>query len=132
LVIHNENMRVKKFVVTYGGYGATNYEVAKRWNKLVFKKWDYNPFENSPQIVRLSSDQWRGFVHEVIGVMKNWSPVYDSDTCDGIQWTVVIQTETCKYDIYGSNNYPDNFDNLIELIRRVNGLEKFAEGHSAS
>jgi hypothetical protein len=121
-------MRIKQFQMTYGGYGATKYEMTKHWNKLVFKKWDYSPLENSPQIVKLSSAQWSALVQKVIDVIKDWDTVYDSNICDGIQWTVVVETESCKYDIYGSNNYPENFDNLIGVIRALPGVEEFAQG----
>lgn len=121
-------MRIKKLNISYGGYSSTHYEVNKHRNRLVFKTWDYHPFENRPVIVKFSSDQLESFVTQMIKIVNHWVPRYDSDICDGTQWTLVLQTDTHKYDIYGSNNFPENFDDLVRLIRCIN-FEKFADGH---
>lgn len=125
-------MHIKNFEMTYGGYCATNYEVKKHRNKLAFKKWDYSPFQNLPSIAKLSIDDWTRLVHQVVHIIKDWDTIYDSDICDGIQWTVIINTDMRKYDIYGSNNFPENFYELIDAIRGLSGLEKFAEGYDSS
>lgn len=123
-------MRIKKFEFTYGGYFATNYELTKHWNKLVFHQWEYGPYENPPNVVKLTPDQWSAFIQQVVAIIKGWNPIYDSDICDGIQWTLILKTDTAKYNFYGSNNYPENFDKLLEIIQSIPGLEKFAEKFS--
>jgi hypothetical protein len=123
-------MRIRKFELTYGGYCATNYELTKHWNKLAFRQWEYSPFENLPRIVKLTDDQWSALVQKIVTIIEDWDPIYDSDTCDGIQWTLILNTDTAKYNFYGSNNFPETFNKLIEAIQSVTGLEKFAEGYN--
>jgi hypothetical protein len=65
----------------------------------------------------------------IVTIIKDWKPIYDSDTCDGIQWTLVLNTDTAKYNFYGSNYFPENFDMLVLLLRRIKGLEYFTDGH---
>lgn len=122
-------MRIRKFEITYGGYCSVNYELTKHWNKLAFRQWEYHSFENLPCIVKLMDDQWSAMVEQILEIVKDWDSIYNSDICDGIQWTLVLNTDTAKYNCYGSNNFPENFDMLVLLLRRINGLECFASGH---
>lgn len=124
-------MRIRKFEFTYGGYFATSYEVTKHQNKLEFRTFDHAP-HNQPININLSTDQWEVLASQVIDIVKNWGRTYDTDICDGIQWTVIIETDTSKFEIYGSNNFPDNFDKLLEVIRGISGLESFAEDHDST
>jgi len=121
-------MRIKKLEVTYGGYFSTNYEVKKKRNKLYFDRWEYAPGEEPSIVKLLSPKEWTELVNRLIEIIAEWKPVYDNYACDGTQWTVDIQTEQCKYKVYGSNDFPENFEDLVRLIRSFGGFEKFAEG----
>jgi hypothetical protein len=121
-------MRIKKLEISYGGYFSTNYEVKKKRNKLYFEKWDYAPYEKSPIEVYLKRNEWSLFTTRLIEIIADWRPIYDIGACDGTQWTVDIQTQESKYHIYGSNDYPDNFEELVILIRSFGGFESFANG----
>ena len=48
----------------------------------------------------------------------NWSKEYnDPDTLDGTQWSLKINKQGGKkLKIYGSNAYPNNFDDLLRLL----------------
>ena len=59
------------------------------------------------------------FLHilEEIHIGK-WKREYvDIDVLDGTQWDLTIEyTDGSKLDFYGSNDYPDNFRKLLDLM----------------
>ena len=49
----------------------------------------------------------------------NWKRRYDSEVLDGTQWEMKAQGEGVKVNAYGSNAYPENFDEFLMLLNRV-------------
>ena len=52
----------------------------------------------------------------------SWKRRYDSDVMDGTQWELKANGNSIRINSYGSNAYPDNFDEFLMLLNRVLGV----------
>ena len=68
----------------------------------------------------LSADEWKAFSDKIMSTFHlfDWKDEYvNHDILDGTQWSIKVNyiDETQK-EVYGSNDYPDNWDDFIQFI----------------
>lgn len=64
------------------------------------------------------------FISDLKELIKNWDNEYvDNNIMDGTQWH--IKDKKNKIDIYGSNKFPDNYDELVELFKKYFNVSMF-------
>ena len=91
-------MHFKRFYISYGGHFETNYTIDKKGSFLDYSK-DYYPIE----ILKPSHDQSELFVNALKYFKNTWQKSY------------------------GSNNYPEDFDDFLLALRNFCGRNDFAE-----
>ena len=74
---------------------------------------------------RYSRAQWNRLMDKLFNKVhvQDWKHKYiNNDILDGAQWKLSLRLSSGKkYDIYGSNEYPDGFDELIRMHRYYSG-----------
>jgi hypothetical protein len=58
----------------------------------------------------------------------NWKRSYASNILDGIQWRLTFANGHEKLNCFGNNAYPDDFDNLTTLIKKITRKHKIPVG----
>jgi hypothetical protein len=69
---------------------------------------------------KFSKTKWNEFVDKIfnMGVYKWKKKYYNNDICDGEQWSLEIEFYGIqKFESFGSNEYPDNWEDFIEIIQ---------------
>jgi hypothetical protein len=49
----------------------------------------------------------------------NWQKTYDSYILDGTQWELKAKGKGCNLKVYGSNAYPENFDDFLAILNKL-------------
>ena len=75
-----------------------------------------------PMPIKPRKEEWKSFWEE-LDVLKvwNWDKEYiNRDMLDGTQWELNVKREGRRHRrIYGSNAYPEGFDNLLKAIEKL-------------
>ena len=118
---------MKSFVFSfeYGGFGSDNYKIYNNGIELIVEinhyRIDHEEFNH-----QISSEQWEEF-WKVIDNLDAWrwnKDYFNQDILDGTQWELVIDRKgKRRRRIFGSNDYPPNFNLLIDAINKLAGTD---------
>lgn len=100
------------------GYGLYSFRIILKSKTLSCCQYYGLPTPEDEKVVSLEGNRdWE----LLLAFLKHcrWQKRYDSFTCDGTQWELVVKTRGIRIRSYGSNNYPDNFDEFLSLLNRV-------------
>jgi len=79
-----------------------------------------------PMPITPRKEEWKIFWEE-LDVLKvwNWDKEYiNRGVMDGTQWELNVKREGRRHRrIYGSNAYPEGFDNLLKAIEKLSGVK---------
>jgi hypothetical protein len=75
----------------------------------------------------ISDRKWEEFLRSLDRLkIWNWSKNYrDPDVLDGGGWDLFIKTTSSKIESHGSNKEPSNFNEFLESINKLMGIEAF-------
>ena len=125
-------MRIKKFLISYGGHAAGNEQFLKK-GRDVFYYCDNTPFPDLRDVIpddaiclRPNKREWKSFLASIKPFPTYWKKEYFAEVCDGIQWEVKIVTDDFTFKSHGSNAFPADFEDFLELVRQFTGIKKFA------
>ena len=114
---------MKSFVFSfeYGGFGSDNYKIYNNGIDLIVEinqyRIDHEEFNH-----QISSEEWDEF-WKVIDEIDTWrwgKDYFNQDILDGTQWELVIDRKgKRRRRIFGSNDYPPNFNLLIDAINKL-------------
>ncbi|MBU4485774.1 MAG: hypothetical protein KKD38_02495 [Candidatus Delongbacteria bacterium] len=110
------------FRISLNSFYGRSFSLILRDSKLL-----YNSTRPSNKIVRDPSDyDWQKFWKKTV-LLKIWlweNEYLDKSSSDGSNWSVNIEVGNLKVKSYGSNSYPDNFDEFIQSVKELTaGLE---------
>ncbi|WP_439880726.1 hypothetical protein ACSX1A_16405 [Pontibacter sp. MBLB2868] len=100
-----------------GGYGRDSYRLTLHDNELRCSEY-YGILLEHDKIVPIEGNKnW----DQLMSFLKScdWKRRYDSDILDGTQWELKLKAPGVNINSYGSNAYPDNFDELMILLNRL-------------
>ncbi|HQP69910.1 MAG TPA: hypothetical protein PLK90_05865 [Clostridiales bacterium] len=110
------------FRITLNSFYGRSYSLILREHKLL-----YSSTRPVTQIIRDPSEEdWRKFWKKTVNrKIWLWSTQYvDKTSSDGSTWSVNIEAGRLTLKSYGSNNYPENFQQFIADVRDlIPGLE---------
>jgi hypothetical protein len=101
-----------------GGYRRDSYRVNFKNDVLRCVQYDGLPNPEDEKVISIEGNpDWE----LLLGFLKHcgWRKNYDSFSCDGTQWELEVKTDGIRIKSYGSNNYPDNFDEFLSLLNRI-------------
>lgn len=122
-------MTIRTFQIEYGGYGFSE-SVTFENDALLFSSWDLHTFPDRKVRVVPTEAAWKSFVTSVRPVVRDWRRKYDLLVCDGITWSVFIETDQLKVRSRGTHLFPENFSDFLVHVRRLLQTEDFASGFS--
>jgi hypothetical protein len=107
------------FQFSLGGYfNSHNYSVRLENNFLCVSDCLYSRLpETEKKIAVTDNENWARlltFIKEC-----NWQKTYDSGILDGTQWTLKAKGNGCNLKVYGSNAYPENFGEFVEILNKL-------------
>lgn len=126
-------MRIKKFKVYYGGYFDGHTEVFKKGRDLFYYSCDFPippPRDFIPESalrVTPSSEQWDSFVKKVKPFTSKWKKEYWAPVCDGTQWEVNIIVDELHLKSWGSNDFPEDFEQFMKIVSELTGVKSLGE-----
>ena len=127
-------MQPDKLHFEIGGFFGENHKIEWRDGYLWYRH-EENPGVRPSEIqITPGSAQWERFWREVeaAGIWQ-WRPNYDSEICDGTQWSLEIQYGDRRVSSHGSNAYPGSnaqgpdysssfsFKLWLKALRRLTG-----------
>ena len=72
--------------------------------------------ENSNHKISVKDNKdWQNIISFIES--SNWNQEYESQVIDGLQWTLYFENHVTKVKCNGNNNFPDNFNTFLDLIR---------------
>lgn len=107
------------FEFSLGGYfNDHNYTISLK-NNSVFVS-DKNDFQDSTAEKLVSIENNEGWL-QLLAFLKNcgWEKNYDSGILDGTQWELKVKGKGLNLKSFGSNAYPENFNEFIRLLNQV-------------
>lgn len=102
-----------------GGYGGNHTELQTYEGRLYYCR---NILAHRWEAVTEYAEPIEVNTTELLNALLpclNWKNRYDSPSFDGEQWTLTIQINDQSRDIYGSNNYPEDFYSVISHLEKV-------------
>ena len=117
---------MKSFVFSfeYGGFGSDQYKIYNS-NLDIIVEINQQGI-NHEEFNQTSSEQWDEF-WRVIDEIDAWrwgKDYFNQDILDGTQWELVIDRKgKRRRRIFGSNDYPPNFNLLIDAINKLAGTD---------
>lgn len=114
---------IKGLKTSIGGYFGGYYEVEIDFDSRELN-WEHRgggDIEHYAKIIRqTTSDK---FIAELRNLnLLKWKKEYsDPLVCDGTQWEIEILREKRNIHIYGSNDFPPEWDRFSQLIRKTSG-----------
>jgi hypothetical protein len=113
---------IKIFWVRIGGFfgGHTEIETGYKSNKFFAEKKGihFTSVEFFPPFTEKKFLNFRRFLVNNLKIFDWKSRYYDNNIMDGEQWEVKITLKTGKkYEFFGSNEYPENFEKLRKKIK---------------
>jgi hypothetical protein len=122
-------MRIKKFKIYYGGHGSSHTHIFKK-GKDVFYYSGYMPLESygrtiPAEAIRVRPDkrQWHAFLETLKPFASTWKKEYFGPVVDGIQWEVKIIMHDVTFKSHGSNAFPEDFEEFLELVTMFLGVK---------
>ena len=114
-----KNFKLNFFI---GGFSGDNIKIKSNGNELEVEMSD-NPSPNSINFYSylIDNNQWQEFWDEIDkqGIW-NWKKSYSDNTIlDGTQWELHLEKDGKIKKIWGSNDYPENFDIFIKSINKI-------------
>ena len=114
---------MKSFVFSfeYGGFGSDNYKIYNNGIDVIIEI-NHHRINHEEYNHQISSEQWEEF-WKVIDEIDAWrwgKDYFNQDILDGTQWELVIDRKgKRRRRIFGSNDYPPNFNLLIDAINKL-------------
>jgi len=107
------------FEFSLGGYYSShNYTVRLAGDLLFVSDSLYpRPPEVEEKIPVTNNENWAALLTFI--KQCNWQKTYDSGILDGTQWTLKVKGNGCNLKVYGSNAYPENFDDFIGILNKL-------------
>ena len=111
---------IVSITLEYGGFfgGTERRKVFFDGEKIVVERNFYNGASNLGEELFVGVTK-NDFLSDFVDIhVENWNTRYDNNgILDGTQWGLTVEYEDGQTDeFYGSNEYPDNFDKLLELM----------------
>ncbi len=105
---------------TIGGVFQGEYAVEFKDSRLIIR-----PFFSSDMTVEImpTPSEWKRFWQRVddLQVWK-WKKNYsNNDICDGTQWSLKIKIAGKTKNCYGSNSYPESFEQFQKILSELVG-----------
>jgi hypothetical protein len=116
----NLENKIIRFYFEDGGYfnGYNSIDVIKKENNNIECKFN-NSRKKRIEISQIPFDEWESFINEIlIENIHSWKKEYvNNHIDDGEQWHLKIYfTDLSEIDSFGSNKYPKNWENFINII----------------
>lgn len=119
---------IKRFSLYYGSYFGTKEELEWNNGRLLYRSGEYAPDEQI--VIPTDREIWKSFLSAIEDVIVDWKRYYNGMVCDGLEWSVEIQTDTLKVSSAGNHHFPEHYDTFLEHVRSTLRCRKFARGHS--
>ena len=115
---------VESITIEYGGFfgGTEKRVITHDGDRIVVGRTFYNGASDDGRLL-YAGKTWTDLLHSLDSLhIDDWAEQYDDpDVLDGTQWSLDIayskETEGAHY--WGSNKYPDNFDEFMRSKRIV-------------
>ncbi|GAB3533056.1 hypothetical protein GCM10027443_17770 [Pontibacter brevis] len=107
------------FDLYLGGYGRDHsYRIILQNESLIISDYISIPMPEHSKVVSVNKNKDWG---RLVEFLKHcgWKRRYDSDILDGTQWELKAKGDGIKTNSYGSNAYPEEFDEFLVLLNRV-------------
>jgi hypothetical protein len=116
-------VKIYKFYIYYGGYSSGKWEV--KWEEREMRYYRYETF---PETYAITEHELRlpGFINALSSITECWLAEYLTDICDGTQWEIDIRIGKHKFKFYGSNDYPQKFEEFLHAARIFLNDHEFA------
>jgi hypothetical protein len=118
---------LKRFEIHSGGYLGRSFSLVKDDHQLIYSTFGHGYSLEKLEKTNPSPQDWREFFKTLDQIdIWRWKSRYENPgILDGSSWKVAIELENRKLDSSGSNNFPDNFDILLECVRKLIGGSDF-------
>ncbi|TPE43626.1 hypothetical protein [Pontibacter mangrovi] len=102
-----------------GGYGRDHsYRIVLQDDNLVVSDYIGIPMpEHNEMVSVVKNEDWDRVVEFL--TRCRWKRRYDSGILDGTQFEIKAKGDAINVNSYGSNAYPDDFDEFLTLLNRV-------------
>lgn len=116
-----------KFHAFIGGFFGTDYTIELDGQELVYLADETHSGEGRRERISPTGDEWNTFWKQLneLGVWE-WKRKYETEICDGTQWELDIKYGDKKRKCYGSNAYPDRFDEYLQAVKELLGGREFS------
>jgi hypothetical protein len=130
--LHSDFMLPAKLYFQITGFFRRTHEVEWRDGRLWYRPFDPPGHCQNEVPINPSPEAWQRFWQsaEQAGVWQ-WQKEYDSEICDGVQWTLELEHGSQAMNCSGSNAFPGTddsdytksaqFNQLIKALRRLTG-----------
>ncbi|WP_048920616.1 hypothetical protein [Rufibacter radiotolerans] len=109
---------LQSFEFFLGGYFSDSNQLKLEGNVLRCSEYQGFPSEHDKLINLEGNKDWENLVKFL--QTCNWKKRYaDNSVCDGTQWELKAKGKGINLNIYGSNEYPENFSELLGLLNKV-------------
>ncbi|SIR32488.1 hypothetical protein [Pontibacter lucknowensis] len=102
-----------------GGYGRdNNFNIILRDKNLYISTYHSIPLPEHFKLIQTDCDNdWL----YLISYLKScrWNKRYDSEILDGTQWELKVKGNGININSYGSNSYPQEFDEFLGILNRL-------------
>lgn len=103
-----------------GGFGSTNFRLKLDGSVLRCSVYEDMPLDMDKVIPIEGNTAWETLTRFIKSC--KWKKRYDDPvTCDGTQWELQVSGNGIGINSYGSNVYPEHFDEFLALLNRVVG-----------
>lgn len=110
-----------------GGFHGENIKIFKYYTSIIVQTSDRPVFNDFDKISHhITKDQWIDFWSKMNQInIWDWKTDYfNQEVLDGTQWELVIGHKDKKLlKIFGSNAYPDNFQDFLDALNSLAGTE---------
>ena len=118
-------INIKKLEIYYGGYFSDIFQLDLKGEKLIYL-YGIGPVPDTTIEIIPTEKQWQSFFRSMNRITKHWKEeYYDPDITDGVQWSIEINSNVFNCSFDGSNDYPQNWDSFIRVVRRLIGNKTF-------
>lgn len=102
-----------------GGYGRDHsYRIILKNDSLIISDYIGIPMpEHDKTFSVVKNEDWDKVVEFL--TRCDWKRRYDSDILDGTQWELKVKSDGVNINSYGSNAYPEDFDDFLLLLNSV-------------
>lgn len=117
---------IRKFELHYGSYFGSNEELVCHDGRLLYRWGDR--IADKELVIYTDEPIWTAFFSAVEGIVADWKRYYDGMVCDGLTWSVEIETDTFKISSGGNHHFPEHYDTFLQHVRSILRCRKFGEG----